>query len=177
MASYNRVVLVGNITRDPELRTLPSGMSVVDLGLAVNDRRKDQSGAWIEEANFFDVSVFGRSAEIVGQYTRKGSPLLVEGRLKQDVWEQDGQKRSKIKVICDRVVLLGSRDGNGGGFQQGDGGFQQGGYSQGGYSQGGGYQQGGRSRQQSQPRYSSTSQDAPSNGGYNADDAGDDIPF
>ncbi|MBQ8285411.1 MAG: single-stranded DNA-binding protein, partial [Thermoguttaceae bacterium] len=109
MASYNRVVLVGNLTRDPEHRSIPSGMSVLDVGIAVNDRRKDASGNWIEEATFVDVTVWGRSAEVLAEYTRKGSQILVEGRLKMDSWEQEGQRRTKLKVVAERTVLLGSR--------------------------------------------------------------------
>ena len=118
MADFNRVVLVGNLTRDPEVRVLPSGSIVADVGLAVNERRKDQSGNWIEEPNFFDVTVWNRSAEVVRDYTKKGSPLLVEGRLEQETWEQDGQKRSKVKVVADRIVLLGGRgdSGSSGGY-------------------------------------------------------------
>ena len=86
MASFNRVVLVGNLTRDPELRSTPSGATVAAIGLAVNERRKDQGGNWIEETSFFDVDVWNRSAEVLRDYTTKGSPILVEGRLKQDVW-------------------------------------------------------------------------------------------
>jgi single-strand DNA-binding protein len=114
MASYNRVVLLGNLTRDPELRYLQSGMAVVDLGLAVNDRRKNATGEWIEEATFVDITLWGRTAEIAGEYLSKGSPVLIEGRLKLDAWEtQDGQKRSKLKVVGERMQLLGSR-GEGG---------------------------------------------------------------
>lgn len=113
MASFNRVILVGNITRDPELRTLQSGTSVTDVGLAVNERRRNQSGEWVEETNFFDLSVWGRNAEIVCQYTRRGSAILVEGKLKQDSWEQDGQKRSRVKVMVDRIQLLSARDESG----------------------------------------------------------------
>lgn len=108
MASYNRVVLVGNLTRDPELRAIANGSSVANIGLAVNDRKRGQNGEWIEEASFFDVEVWGRSAEILREYTRKGSSILIEGRLKQDVWEQDGLKRSKVKVVAERIVLLSS---------------------------------------------------------------------
>lgn len=126
MASYNRVVLVGNLTRDPEIRTFPSGAIVADIGVAVNERRKDQSGNWVEEANFFDVTVWNRNAEVLRDYTSKGSPILVEGRLKQETWEQEGQKRSKVKISADRIVLLGGRSdgGNGGGYQQNAGSFR-----------------------------------------------------
>ncbi len=114
MASYNRVVLLGNLTRDPELRYLQSGMAVTDIGLAVNDRRKSANGEWVDETTFVDVTLWGRTAEVAGEYLTKGSPLLVEGRLKLDSWEtQDGQKRSKLKVVGERMQLLGGR-GQGG---------------------------------------------------------------
>ncbi|MEM6689934.1 MAG: single-stranded DNA-binding protein [Planctomycetota bacterium] len=109
MASYNRVVLVGNITRDIELRYTPGGMAVADIAIAVNERRKNQSGDWVDEVSFIDITLFGRTAEVASEYLGKGSPILVEGRLKQDRWEQDGQKRSKLKVICDRMQMLGTR--------------------------------------------------------------------
>ena len=115
MASYNRVILVGNLTRDPELRYIPSGTAVSDIGLAVNDRIK-KGDQWVEETTFVDITLWGRTAEIVNEYTSKGSPLLIEGRLKLDRWEKDGQKHSKLKVIGDRIQLLGSREsGRGGG--------------------------------------------------------------
>ena len=115
MASYNRVILVGNVTRDPELRYIPSGTAVTDIGLAVNDRRKNASGEWVEETTFVDVTLWGRQAEVAGEYLSKGSPVLIEGRLKLDTWESDGQKRSKLKVIGDRMQMLGARGGGGGG--------------------------------------------------------------
>jgi single-strand DNA-binding protein len=108
MASFNRVVLVGNLTRTPELRHIPSGLAVTDIGLAVNDRRKSANGEWVDEVTFVDITLWGRQAEVACEYATKGSPLLVEGRLKLDTWESEGQKRSKLKVIGDRVVLLGS---------------------------------------------------------------------
>ena len=114
VASYNRVILMGNLTRDPELRYIQSGMAVTDLGLAVNDRRKTANGEWIEETTFVDVTVWGRQAEIASEYLTKGSPVLIEGRLKLDTWEKDGQKHSKLKVVCERMQLLGSRGGPGG---------------------------------------------------------------
>lgn len=114
MASFNRVILVGNLTRDPELRYLASGTAVTDIGLAVNDRRKNANGEWIEETTFVDVTLWGRTAEVVSEYLSKGSPVLIEGRLKLDTWEtQDGQKRSKLKVVGERMQMLSSR-GQGG---------------------------------------------------------------
>ena len=106
MASYNRAIIVGNLTRAPELRSLQSGTTIAELGLAVNDRRRGQNGDYVEETSFFDVTVWGRNAEVVRDYTQKGSPILVEGRLKQETWEQEGQKRSKVKIVAERIVLL-----------------------------------------------------------------------
>ncbi len=115
MASYNRVILLGNLTRDPELRYIPSGMAVADVGLAVNEKRKNANGDWVEEVTFVDVTVWGRTAEVMGEYLTKGSPVLIEGRLKLDTWQdKDGQKRSKLKVTCDRMQMVGAK-GQGGG--------------------------------------------------------------
>jgi single-strand DNA-binding protein len=111
MASYNRVILVGNLTRDIELRYTQSGLAVTDIGLAVNDRRKTQTGEWVEETTFVDVTLWGRTAEVAGEYLSKGSPVLIEGRLKLDQWEQEGQKRSRLKVIGERMQMLGGRPG------------------------------------------------------------------
>ena len=108
MASFNRVILVGNITRDIELRTIGSGTSVTDIGLAVNDRVK-RNNEWVDETTFVDITLWARTAEVVNEYCRKGSPILVEGRLKLETWEKDGQKRSKLKVIGEKVQLLGSK--------------------------------------------------------------------
>jgi len=114
MASFNRVILMGNLTRDPEIRYIPSGTAVCDLGLAVNDRRKGANGEWIEETTFVEVTLWGRTAEIAGEYLSKGGPVLIEGRLKLDSWEgTDGQKKSKLKVICENMRLLGGRGGPG----------------------------------------------------------------
>lgn len=120
MASFNRVILLGNITRDIEVKYLQSGMAVTELGLAVNDRRKNQQGEWIEETTFVDVTLWGRTAEIAGEYLGKGSPVLIEGRLKLDTWETDGQKRSKLRVVGERMQMIGSKGGGGG--QRGGGG-------------------------------------------------------
>jgi single-strand DNA-binding protein len=115
MASFNKVILVGNVTRDIELRYIPSGMAVVDIGLAVNDRRKTANGEWVEEATFVDVTLWGRTAEVASEYLSKGSPILVEGRLKLDRWETDGQKRSKLRVVGEKMQMLGAASGSGGG--------------------------------------------------------------
>jgi single-strand DNA-binding protein len=120
MASFNKVVLLGNVTRDPELRYIANGTAVTDIGLAINDRRKTATGEWVEETTFVDVTLWGRTAEIAGEYVTKGSPLLIEGRLKLDTWEKDGKKNSKLRVVCDRMQLLGSKgDGPRGGGGQG----------------------------------------------------------
>jgi single-strand DNA-binding protein len=116
MASFNRVILVGNLTRDPELRYITTGTAVTDLGLAMNDRRKNAAGEWVEEPVFVDVTLWGRQAETASEYLTKGSPVLIEGRLKYDTWEtSDGQKRSKLRVVGERMQFLGSRGGAGGG--------------------------------------------------------------
>src|SRR5262245_734317 len=106
MASYNRVVLLGNITRDIEVKYLQSGMAVTDIGLAVNDRRKNQQGEWVEETTFVDLTLWGRTAEVAGEYLGKGSQVLIEGRLKLDTWESDGQKHSKLRVVGERLQMM-----------------------------------------------------------------------
>ena len=98
MASFNRVILVGNLTRDPELRYIPSGTAVSEIGLAVNDRVK-RGDQWVDETTFVDVTLWGRTAEVANEYLSKGAPVLIEGRLKLDSWEKDGQKRSKLRVV------------------------------------------------------------------------------
>ena len=115
MASFNRVILLGNMTRDPDVRYTPGGTAVCEVGLAVNDRRKNQEGEWIEETTFIDVTLWGKTAETCGQYLTKGSPILIEGRLKLDTWEQDGAKRSKLRVIGERMQMVGGRNAGGGG--------------------------------------------------------------
>ena len=114
MASYNRVILVGNLTRDIELKYTPGGTAVTDIGMAVNDRRKSATGDWVDETTFVDVTLWGRTAEVASEYLGKGSPILVEGRLKLDTWETEGQKRSKLRVVCDRLQMLGGGPGGGG---------------------------------------------------------------
>ena len=115
MASYNRVILVGNLTRDIELKYTPGGTAVTDIGMAVNDRRKSATGEWVDETTFVDVTLWGRTAEVASEYLSKGSPILVEGRLKLDTWETEGQKRSKLRVVCDRMQMLGGGSPGGGG--------------------------------------------------------------
>ena len=137
MASYNRVILVGNLTRDPELRYIPSGTAVTEIGLAINDRRKGANGEWIEETTFVDVTLWARTAEIASEYLNKGSNVLVEGRLKLDTWEKDGKKNSKLRVIGERMQMLGSRGAGGPGGGGGSGAAGGGaGRARGGASQG-----------------------------------------
>ncbi len=114
--NINSVVLVGNLTRDPELRHTPSGTAVTTLRIAVNDRVK-KGEEWQDAAYYFDVTVWGRTAENVGEYLKKGRPVFVEGRLQLDSWEDktSGQKRNKLKVVADNVQFLGSPRGAGGG--------------------------------------------------------------
>jgi len=116
MASFNKVILVGNLTRDPELRYTPKGTAIAKIGLAVNRVWTNEAGEKKEEVTFVDVDVFGRTAENVGQYMRKGRPILVEGRLRLDQWDdkQTGQKKSRLGVVAETVQFLGS-PGEGGG--------------------------------------------------------------
>ena len=111
--NINRVVLTGNLTRDPELRSLPSGTSVCSLRVACNTRRKDASGDWVDKPNFFDVTVWGAQGENCAQYLSKGRPVAIDGRLEWREWEaKDGSgKRQSIDIIADSVQFLGSRDG------------------------------------------------------------------
>ena len=118
MASFNRVLPVRNLTRDPELRYIPSGTAVSDIGLAVNDRVK-RGDQWVDEATFVDVTLWGRTAEVANEYLSKGSSVLIEGRLKLDRWEKDGQKHSKLRVTCERMQMLGQREGGRGGAGSG----------------------------------------------------------
>lgn len=116
MASINRVVLVGNLTRDPELRQTPNGKSVCTLGLAVNERYKNDAGEWVDKPNYFDIVVWGAQAENCERYLSKGRPVAIDGRLSYRSWEaQDGSKRSKVEVIAGTVQFLGSRQDAGAG--------------------------------------------------------------
>lgn len=127
MASYNKVLLMGNLTRDPELRYTPKGTAVVEVGLAVN-RRYTVDNETKEETTFVDVTFWGRQAETVNEYCRKGRPLFVEGRLQLDTWEdrQSGQKKSRLRVVGENFQFLGPREGGGGGGG-GEGGAARGG--------------------------------------------------
>ena len=150
--NINRVVLTGNLTRDPELRTTGGGTSVCSLRIASNTRRKDASGNWVDKANYFDVTVWGAQGENCAQYLSKGRPVAIDGRLEWREWEdrESGKKRQSIDIIADSVQFLGSRDGGG--------------------------ENGGRFASQSDvPADTADFQTAPAGGGGGAAD--DDIPF
>lgn len=146
MANLNKVMLIGNLTADPDVRTTPRGNAVTELRLAVNRVTSGPNeGERREEVTYLDVTCWGRQAEIAGQYLAKGRPVFIEGRLQMDTWDdkQTGQKRSKIRVIAENLQLLGSRDGGNGGFQGGNGANyqpRQNNYNNGGYQQQGNYQ-------------------------------------
>ena len=136
--SINRVVITGNLTRDGELRRTQSGMAILALGVAVNDRRRNPAtGEWEDYANFIDCVMFGSRAEGLANYLTKGTKVAIEGKLRWSQWERDGQKRSKIEVIVDEIEFMSSRNaGQGGGYQGGYQGGNAGGYqggNQGGY--------------------------------------------
>lgn len=129
MPSFNKVILMGNFTRDPELRFLPNNTAVCDMGLAINDRFQNKAtGQWEDRPNFVDCTAFGRTAENISKFFAKGRPIFIEGKLRFEQWEdrQSGQKRSKLKVVIDTWQFVDSKDG----AMQGGGG--------GGYSDGGG---------------------------------------
>ena len=123
MASFNKVILLGNLTRDPEVRYTPKGTAVTELGMAVNRVYTAENGEKREETTFVDVTLWGRTAEIAGEYLKKGRPVFIEGRLQLDTWDdkQSGQKRSKLKVVGEGLQLIGSRPGGGGGGGGGGG--------------------------------------------------------
>src|SRR3954471_15614981 len=137
MSSFNKVILMGNLTRDPQLKYLPSQTPVVEFGIATNRRFKAQNGEEREEVTFVDCAAFGKQAEVIHQWCQKGKQLLVEGRLKYDTWEDKngGGKRSKLTVVIENFQFIGGRDG------AGAGGGQAGNYDQGGGGGGGEYQQ------------------------------------
>lgn len=124
MANFNRVLLLGNLTRDPELRVTPKGTSVCQFGMAVNRvYRASEGGEQQEETTFVDLEAWGKQAEIISKYVSKGNPLFVEGRLRFDSWEsKEGEKRNKLKVVVENMQLLGGRGGEGGG-QSGSGNY------------------------------------------------------
>lgn len=109
MSNYNKVILMGNLTRDPELRYTGQGTAVANLGLAVNRKRKDPNGEVIEETTFIDVTAWGKTAENVSKYMKKGRSLMVDGRLHLEQWEKDGEKRSRLTVVAESVQFLGGK--------------------------------------------------------------------
>ena len=187
MASLNKVYLLGNLTRDPDLRALPSGQSVCEIGLAVGRRYVNNSGQEVEDTCFVDVIVWGRSAGNCKQYLEKGSQVLVEGRLQLDQWEDrnGGGKRSKLRVVAEQIQFMNRRgDGNGGnaGGAPAYGGGYAGNY--GAPQQQGGYGRPSMPRQQPQaapggmPRQQQPMPPMPPEGAFNPDEGmEDDIPF
>lgn len=162
MANLNKVMLIGRLTRDPETRHVSSGNSVVSFGLAVNRTYNNRStGEKVEETTFVDVEAWGRTGETIARYMQKGRQIFVEGRLKFDSWERDGQRRSKLSCVCENFQFIDSQGGGQGGGGGGDN-YQR---SQGGGDQGGGGQQ---QRGGGAPVPAQTPQD---------DYADDDIPF
>ncbi len=144
----NRVTIVGNLTRDPELRGLPSGGNVCSLRVAVNERRKDASGQWTDAPNFFNVTIFGNSADNAAKFLAKGRQVAVDGRLRWREWQdQQGNKREAIEIVAQDVQFIGGREGGGGGQQGGGGGGwgqpPQSAPAQDDWGGGGGQQQGG----------------------------------
>ena len=123
--SFNKVILIGNLTRDIELRRTNSSTAVTDLGLAVNDRRKNPQGEWVDEVTFEDVTLWGRQAEVASEYLNKGSRVLIEGRLQLDQWDDKdtGQKRSKLKVVGSQLIMLGGRGEGVGGSEASEGSY------------------------------------------------------
>lgn len=187
MANLNKVMIIGNLTADPEQKTTPRGTAVTELRLAVNRMAPGSNeGERREETTFLDVTCWGRTAEIAGQYLAKGRPVFIEGRLQQDVWEdkQTGQRRSRIRIVAENLQLLGGRDGGerqGGGYQQRSGNYNGGGnygggsnYNNGGgnYNNGGNYGNGGGFQQPRQQNYQQPQAPAPM-----PMEEDDDIPF
>jgi single-strand DNA-binding protein len=191
MSSYNKIILLGNMTRDPQMSYLPSGTAVVDFGLATNRRWSGQDGQLKDETCFVDCRIFGKRAEVVQRYFKKGSPIFVDGRLTFDSWTaQDGTKRSRHRVTVENFEFVsgggsgaagggqgGSQGGGQGGSQGGGQNYSsqpsQGGHDQGGYHQGG-YDQGNQNQYNAPPE-----PPMPSQGGGMSDDSfdPDDIPF
>ena len=128
MPNLNKVMLMGNLTRDPELRYTPNNTAVVNMGMAINRRWRNQQGEQQEETTFVDLEGFGRTAEVLNQYLKKGRPVFIEGRLKLDQWQnKEGQNRSKMKVVIEQFQFIDQRGGDGGGdsYNSGGGGGRQ----------------------------------------------------
>ena len=112
MAAYNRVIIVGNITREIDLRYTQNQTAVTDIGVAINDREKNADGQWVDSPTFVDVTLWSKIAETAAQYLGKGSPILIEGRLKLDTWQDNGQNRSKLRIVAEKMQMLGGGKGN-----------------------------------------------------------------
>lgn len=169
MASFNKVILVGNLTRDPQVRYTSGGSAVAEIGLAVSRQWFDkQSNQRKEETTFVDVTLWGRQAEVAGEYLSKGRPVLIEGRLQLDSWDdkETGQKRSKLRVVGENMTMLGSRN-DGGGGSGGAGGGNRGGGAMGG---------GGRPSSDPQSGPSGTVDDTSDYSGF-SQSSDDDVPF
>lgn len=107
MASYNSTTFIGNVTKDPEMKMTPKGTAIASFGIAVNEKRKDASGNSVDDTLFLDCEAYGKTAENIGQYVKRGNPLFIEGRLKIDKWEKDGQKHQRVKIVVSEMRLLG----------------------------------------------------------------------
>ena len=164
-SDINSVVIVGRLTRDVELKYMNNGNAVASMSIAVN-RSKKEGDQWVSEAHFFDVSYFGKGAEAVKPYLTKGKQIAVQGSLRQNRWEKDGQKQSRVVIVADSVELLGGNGGNGGGYSGGPGSDFNGGYQQ-------------------RPSYSQPSNQSAPMGGFDMNDSfggdssgfSEDIPF
>ena len=164
-SDINSVVIVGRLTRDVELKYMNNGNAVASMSIAVN-RSKKEGDQWVSEAHFFDVSYFGKGAEAVKPYLTKGKQIAVQGSLRQNRWEKDGQKQSRVVIVADSVELLGGNGGNGGGYSGGAGSDFNGGYQQ-------------------RPSYSQPSSQSAPMGGFDMNDSfggdssgfSEDIPF
>jgi single-strand DNA-binding protein len=152
MANFNKVILAGNLTRDPELRYTPKGMAIAKIGLAINRKWKSETGEMKDETTFVDVDAFGKTAETIGQYLKKGRPILIEGRLRYQTWEdkQSGQKKSKLGVVMETFQFMDS------GGSRGDG---------------------GAASEASPSRPATASAPVPDGGEADAPHEGDDVPF
>jgi len=196
MASLNKVMLIGNLTRDPEVRFTPKGTAVCDMALAVNRRYLSDTGERVEEVTYLDIVLWNKQAELAGQYLAKGRSVFIEGRLQMDSWEDKatGQKRTKVRIVCENMQFLDSKGGAaGGGGGGGGGGSYQGGDDEGGYSApppqqqrrpapqqgggGGGYQRSAAPQQRPPQRPAPAQQDDFGEGPITDGLEGDDIPF
>jgi single-strand DNA-binding protein len=179
VSDVNRVIVIGRLTRDAELKYTQAGFAISNFSVAVNRRRKNGE-QWVEEANYFDVSLFGKQAETLKPYLVKGKQIAVEGELKQDRWEQDGQPRSKVVISASNVQLLGGGQGAAGGQGGGQAANAGGSYGQygGGFApQGAGYQQGNKAFAGYASQGGAPHPQQPKYEGYENEEFEDDIPF